>query len=166
MISLVTFSSLLLACQSLPVKVSDIDENGNNGLATETMTMAISEKTSEMVATYREFYSTYSTSTTSFYDKTSNKKIPARKRTSRRGNGRDKDNYSGQDKNSTDDDILKMQMPIFVHLSEDEINEKQEKRNSKLQFSHLQQSVYVNLNGVCNLQSLQKLIVFLIFTLL
>ena len=57
------------------------------------------------------------------------------------------------------------QMPIYVHLDEDELNQKQNERNSKLQFA-LSQSVYLDLNGVCNLESLQKLIVFLIFTLL
>ena len=159
MISLATFLSLLLTCQSLPVELPGIDEDG---LTTDTMTVAISEE--NLLSRYRD--SLYSTSTTSFYNKTRKNKIQAGKRTSRRENGRDKDNFSGQDKNSTNDDILEMQMPVYIHLSEDEINEKQEKQNSKIRFSHLQQSVYVNLNGVCNLESLQKLIAFLILTVL
>ena len=54
-------------------------------------------------------------------------------------------------------------VPMFIHLSVDQINEMQEEKNSNFDFS---QNVYVNLNSACNLESITQLVVFLFLTLM
>ena len=54
-----------------------------------------------------------------------------------------------------------MQMPIMVHLSEDQVNQ-QQAENAKMQFSN---NVYVDLNCVY-IQSLTLLYVILILTII
>ena len=58
-------------------------------------------------------------------------------------------------------DETKMQMPIMVHLSEDQVNQ-QQAENAKMQFSN---NVYVDLNCV-NIQSLTLIYVILILTII
>ena len=58
-------------------------------------------------------------------------------------------------------DESEMQMPIMVHLSEDQVNN-QQAENAKLQFSN---NVYIDLNCMC-LESLDLLNVILILTII
>ena len=58
-------------------------------------------------------------------------------------------------------DESEMQMPIMVHLSEDQVNN-QQAENAKLQFSN---NVYIDLNCGC-IESLTLLNVILILTII
>ena len=54
-------------------------------------------------------------------------------------------------------------VPMFIHLTVDQINEMQAEQNSNFDFSR---NVYVNLNSACNLESITQLVAFLILTLM
>ena len=51
-------------------------------------------------------------------------------------------------------------VPMFVHLTEDQVNQMQAEINANSQFT---QNVYVNLNSACPLKSITQLVTFLIF---
>ena len=50
-------------------------------------------------------------------------------------------------------------VPMFIHLTADEYNQKQEEANAKYRFA---QNVYVNLNSAFDFDSMTKLITFLL----
>ena len=52
---------------------------------------------------------------------------------------------------------------MFIHITADQVNEKQEKENAKNRYS---QNVYVNLNSACDFGAMTKLIIFLILILI
>ena len=54
-------------------------------------------------------------------------------------------------------------VPMINHLTMDQINEMHEEKNANFDFS---QNFYVNLNSTCNLQSIIRLVAFLILTLM
>ena len=54
-------------------------------------------------------------------------------------------------------------VPMFIHITADQVNEKQEQANAKNRFS---QNVYVNLNSACDFVVMTKLITFLILILI
>ena len=54
-------------------------------------------------------------------------------------------------------------VPMFIHITADQVNEKQEAANAKYRFS---QNVYVNLNSACDFSAMTKLITFFIFILI
>ena len=54
-------------------------------------------------------------------------------------------------------------VPIFVHLTVDEVNQKQEEANANYRFSP---NVYVDLNCAFNFDSMTQLIVFLLFIII
>ena len=54
-------------------------------------------------------------------------------------------------------------VPMFIHITADQVNEKQEKENAKNRYS---QNVYVNLNSACDFGAMTKLIIFLILILI
>ena len=54
-------------------------------------------------------------------------------------------------------------VPMFVHLTEDQVNQMQAEINANSQFT---QNVYVNLNSACPLKSITQLVIFLIFILM
>ena len=54
-------------------------------------------------------------------------------------------------------------VPVYIHLTADQVNDMQAEKNENLDFS---QNVYVNLNSACNLESITQLVAFLILTLM
>ena len=53
------------------------------------------------------------------------------------------------------------QMPLFVHLAEDEFNQQQEELIANIQYSH---SEYIDLNSSFHLGSMTTLLLFLLLT--
>ena len=51
-------------------------------------------------------------------------------------------------------------VPMFVHLTEDQVNQMQAEINANSKFT---QNVYVNLNSACPVKSITQLVTFLIF---